>query len=176
MRTLNQILTDINNRIKADLSIPNVIYWNEATLQEKDDKTSPIVNLGTREGTQISPKEFNLQTYHRLIDSETETDPNGGFGKYPYRVRIYTLRNVWLGDLSSLSSQSYEFNDDVKNDVYAAFPVILDSKETVRTINEVTNKDQVLSEEFPGYELSNLNLELIAFYIEYQVRQKIRCA
>lgn len=176
MRTLDQILTDINARIAANLSYSNVVYWNEAILQPKDDKTFPIVNSGDKTGLQISPIDFSLQTYHRIIDSETQTDPSRGFGKYPYRKRIYTIRNVWIGDLSSISSQTYEFNDDVKSDVYAAFPVSLDSKEFVQTTNEVTDKFQVLSEEFEGFDLNNLSLELIAFYIDYQVHQRIRCA
>ena len=170
------MLTDINARIATNLSYSNVVYWNEAILQPKDDRTFPIVNQGDKTGRQISIKDFSLQTYHRIIDSETETNNNLGKGRFPYRKRIYTLRNVWLGDLSSISSQTYEFNDDVKNDVYAAFPTILTDKEIVITVNENVNKLDVLNEEFAGYDFSNLSMQVIAFYIEYQIHQKIRCA
>ena len=176
MRTLNQILTDINQRIAANLSYSTVVYWNEAALQQKDEVTFPVVNSGDKTGTQLSPTDYTLQCYHRIISSETITNPQLGHGKYPYRARLYTIRNVWLGNLGAIPQQVYEFNDDVKNDVYNAFPVILTDKETVITINENVNKSEVLEQEFSGFDLNNLNLQLIAFYIEYTVKQRIRCA
>jgi hypothetical protein len=153
-----------------------VNYYQEATLQDIDDQTFPIINGGSRQGSKISIVDTALNCYHRVIDSETQVDPTAGYGKYPYRKRIYTIRNVWIGDWNSISSYSYEFNDDVKNDIYSAFPIRLSNRERIFTTNESVNKDEVLAEEFAGYDFKNLNLELIAFFIEYEVHQRIRCA
>jgi len=181
MRTLNEILTEINSLIESGMvyssdTYSSVDYYNEAILQEIDGKTFPIINSGNRQGSKISIIDNSLICYHRVIDSETEVDPKLGYGKYPYRKRIYTIRNVWIGEWKSISTYSYEFNDDVKNDIYSAFPVRLSGKERIFTTNESVNKQTVLDEEFPNYNFKNLNLELIAFYIEYQIHQRINCA
>ena len=119
--------------------------------------------------------DYALQSYHRVIDSDTETDYEKGKGKYPYKMRIYTIRNIWLGNILKLPTKVYENTDDVKNDVYNAFPAILTNKEIVKTTNENINKLEILGEEFGGATFEHLSLELVVFYIEYEIRQKIKC-
>ena len=172
---LNTLLEDINSRIAQNLAYPRVKYFEQAHLQEKNGETFPIVNRGNGKGFQISVSDAALQCYHRVIDSETETDYTGGKGKFAYRMRIYTIRNVWLGNIRKLPAKVYENTDDVKNDVYNAFPTILTNKEIIKTNNENINKQEILDEEFSGVDLKNLTLELVVFYIEYEIRQKIKC-
>jgi len=176
MRTLDQILQDINDRIADSLAYSDVQYWNQAYLQPQDEKTFPIVNNGNKNGYKISVTDYALQCYHRVVESKTETDYTKGYGKYPYQYRVYTIRNIWLGTIGKIPATTYESTDDVKSDVYASFPVILTDKEIVKTTNENIDKLAILNEEFDGNTFSNLSLEMIAFYIEYEVRQKIRCA
>lgn len=172
---LNTLLENINSRIAQNLAYPKVKYFEQAFLQTKNDQTFPIVNKGNSQGYQISINDSALQCYHRVIDSETETDFEGGKGKYPYRIRTYTIRNVWLGNIRKLPAKMYESTDDVKNDVYNAFPVILTNKEIIRTTNENIDKLEIINEEFDGNQLDFLSLELVVFYIEYEIKQKIKC-
>jgi len=176
MSVLNELLEDINARVATNLKLPKTKYFAEAFLQVKDEKTFPLVNKGSGSGYQISLNDnYALQSYHRVISNVTETDPTKGKGKYPYTIRVYTIRNVWLGTLKRLPSKPYENTDDIKNAVYNAFPTILTNKEIIQTTTESTNKLEVLNEEFDGNEFKQLSLDTIAFYIEYEIRQKIKC-
>lgn len=172
---LNTLLEDINSRIAKNLAYPKVRYFEQAYLQTKNDQTFPLVNQGKGKGFQISLNDYALQSYHRVINSETETDYEKGKGKFPYKMRIYTIRNIWLGNILKLPAKVYENTDDVKNDVYNAFPTILTNKEIIKTTNENINKKEILDEEFDGSTFDYLSLELVVFYIEYEIRQKIKC-
>ena len=176
MRTLNELLDNINSDIAESLTYPKVKYWNQADLQIKDDKTFPIVNNGLSRGFAISPNSTEaLQCYHRIINSETETDYEKGKGRHPYKIKIYTIRNVWIGTLKRLPAKVYESNDDIKNDVYKAFPTILNQKEIIKTVAESVDKNEIMSTEFAGNDMKHLTLELILFSIDYEIRQNIRC-
>lgn len=176
MRVLNELLDNINSDIAGALAYPKVKYWNQADLQVKNEKTFPIVNNGNSRGFAISPDSTEaLQCYHRVISSETDTDFTKGKGRHPYKIRTYTIRNVWIGTLKRLPSKVYESNDDVKNDVYKAFPTILNQKEIIRTVGESVDKNEIMSTEFAGNDMKQLSLELILFSIDYEIRQNIRC-
>ena len=76
MRVLDELLTNINSDIAGALAYPKFRQWNQADLQVKNEKTFPIVNNGNSRGFAISPDSTEaLQCYHRVISSETETDP-----------------------------------------------------------------------------------------------------
>ena len=51
----------------------------------------------------------------------------------------------------------------------------LTNKEIVRTTNENIGKLEIINEEFDGNQLDFLSLELVVFYIEYEIKQKIKC-
>jgi hypothetical protein len=176
MSTVNTLIEEINTAIAGSLAYPKAKYWNQAYLQEKDGQSFPLINNGNLNGHKISLNDtYALQSYHRIISPETETDYTQGKGKYPYVIRVYTIRNVWLGNIKKLPQKTYETTDDVKNDVYLNFPVILSNKEIVKTNSENINKLEILSEEFEGVEFKHLSLDLVVFYIEYEIRQKIKC-
>jgi hypothetical protein len=176
MRRLNEILDNINSEIIKSLAYPNPKMYNQADLQIKDGKTFPIVNNGNSNGFAISlDNNIALQSYHRVLGSETETDYTKGKGKYPYKIRTYTMKMVWIGTLKRLPSKAYESTDDVKNDVYAAFPVTLKDKELVKTNSESINKIEILNEEFADNITKQLSLDLVVFSIDYEVKQNIRC-
>ena len=106
MRVLDELLTNINSDIAGALAYPKVKYWNQADLQIKDDKTFPLVNNGNGRGFQISPDSTEaLQCYHRVLSPETETDYTKGKGRPPYKMRTYTIRNGWIGNLKRVPSK-----------------------------------------------------------------------
>ena len=176
MRSLNELLDNINSDIAGSLTYPKFKPWNQADLQIRNDITFPIVNNGNSKGFAISPDSTEaLQCYHRVLSSETETDYTKGKGKHPYKIRIYTIKNVWIGTLKRLPAKVYESNDDVKNDVYKVFPNILNQKEIIRTVGESVDKNEIMSTEFAGNDMKHLTLELILFSIDYEIRQNIRC-
>ena len=176
MNRLNTLLEEINSSVAGSLAYPKTKFYEQAELQEKDEKTFPLVNNGSRLGYKISPNStIALQSYHRVLSSVTETDYERGKGKYPYQERVYTIRNVWIGSLNKMPDRPYESNDDVKNDVVNAFPVNLKDKELIKIVNENINKQEILDEDFAGVETKSLILELVVFYIEYEIRQRIKC-
>ena len=177
MRVLDNILEEINLNIKNSLDFGDeVIFWREAYLQAKDGKMAPLVNQGKENGHRISLDDrYPLQIYHRLIDSKTETDYSKGRGRYPYSLRKYTIRLVGIGDTKRLSLRYYEGNDDIKNLVYYSLPTRLSYDEKIASQNENTDKLFVLSEEFEGANFNKLSLQLIAFYIEYEIVQRVQC-
>lgn len=176
MRTLNEMLDNINADIAGALTYPKFKPWNQADLQEKNDKTFPMVNNGNGRGFQISPDSKEaLQCYHRIISSETDTDYTKGKGRHPYKTRTYVIRNVWIGTLNRLPSKVYESNDDVKNDVYAVFPTVLDNQEIIKTVAESVDKQEIFNTEFAGNDMKHLNLDVILFSIDYEIKQNIRC-
>lgn len=176
MRTLNELLDNINSDIAESLTYPKFKPWNQADLQEKDGKTFPLVNNGLGRGFQISPDSKEaLQCYHRIISSETDTDYTKGKGRHPYKMRTYVIRNVWIGTLNRLPSKVYESNDDVKNDVYAVFPTVLDNQEIIKTVAESVDKQEIFNTEFAGNDMKHLNLDVILFSIDYEIKQNIRC-
>ncbi|GAG80843.1 unnamed protein product, partial [marine sediment metagenome] len=54
-RRLDDILDNINASIGSLLKYPKVVYYNQAALQTKNDKTFPLVNTGNKKGVEISP-------------------------------------------------------------------------------------------------------------------------
>lgn len=176
MRTIHDILTNINSEVGTALKYPKATYYAQAELQVKDGKTFPLVNNGNTIGFAISlDSKEALQTYHRVLSSETETDWTKGKGKFPYKMRTYTIRMVWLGATKRLQTRCYDSNDDVKNDVYNALPTILQQKEIIRTVSENVNKNEVMESEFSGNITKQLSLDVIAFWIDYEIKQNIKC-
>lgn len=178
-RNLSEILGSINQRIDEHL-VPawNVTYFLLATQQEKDGKTFPLVNVGRGDGIKISLDDKKpLQIYHRLLSQEQIVDQNQGKGSKPARFRVFTMRMVGLGWRNLLTTQSYEDNADLAIHVFTAMPNFLGATEYVEIITEETDKQTVIEEEFPGYELQTkvLNLEYVAFYADYTIKQRADC-
>lgn len=177
-RKLSDVLTDLNAKIDQNL-VPawQVTYFLLAIQQEKDGKTFPMLNIGGKEGQKISLDDKKpLQIYHRLIDQEVINDPAQGKGSKPARFRVFTMRMVGLGWRHLLTSESYENNADLAIHVFDAFPNFLNNTEYMEVIGEETDKQTVIDEEFPGYEGTRvLNLEYIAFYFDYTIRQRADC-
>lgn len=76
-----------------------------------------------------------------------------------------------------MTTESYENNSDLGIHVFEAIPNFLNSTEYIEVINEETDKQTVLEEEFPGYEAQGkvLNLEYVAFYADYTIKQRADC-
>ena len=166
MREINDIVKEINEKITVDAK-----FYQLATLQTKDGKTFPAINTGNGQGEKISP-ENSLQIYHRILDSETETDTNLGKGKFPYQNRIYTMKLVGIGNMRKVSG-SYDTNDKIKNEVFDQIPQVLSGKEIIIPGDENIIREDVLGAEFDGINLDKLRLDLIAFSIEYEIKQRI---
>ena len=175
MSSINELLEDLNKRILTSLPFRAVLY-EQAHLQPKNEQTFPVVNKGNRKGIVISPNDnVPLQAYHRILESTTDTNPELGYGKKAYRKRIYSVRNVWIGSLKRLPIKSFETNDELKNEVFKAFPNVLTNNEVIIPISESVDKLDVLSEEFDGINMSSLSLDLVAFYINYEIHQRVDC-
>ena len=172
-RVLNNILSDINNTIKNTVSFGSKITaWGNCYLQEKDEKTFPLLNTGGRQGTKISwDDKYPLQIYHRIIDVEKDVDTDKGYGGKPYEERIYTMRLVGIGSKEKLGTTTYEDNQDYCNDVSDAIPRFISSTEYAEVTDHQVIKQEVYDSEFAGVDHQKvLSLEGIAFWIEYTLR------
>lgn len=173
-QSLNSILDDINTQIKTVSFGGKITTWNLAYSQEKDGKVFPLVNNGNRNGHKISwDDKYPLQTYHRIISSENETDTSLGFGSKPYRRREYQMRLVGIGSKLKLSAASYEDNQEICKAVSDALPSFLSGTEFVEVTGQEVIKQNVYDEEFKDTKMKHLSLEGIAFWIEYTLKIQV---
>jgi len=180
MEYLGELLNELNDKMRNKFINPRVKYYGEAHLQERETRdgsqTFPVVNTGDGKGVVISPNsKTGLITYHRVTDTTTDSDPERGYGRHPWRIKIYTIRNVWIGHRSHTSKKDFELNDGLLNEVLRAFPSYLSGKQIIRVTDTEENKISVLNEEFEGVKTNHLSLDLFAFWIEYEMRSKLRC-
>lgn len=176
-RILDNILSEINLTIQSNLAYGDQVqFWREAYLQDKDGTTAPLVNSGGENGYRVSwDDKYPLQIYHRVIDSTVESDPNSGYGKYPYINRTWVVRLVGIGNTKRLASRGHEGNTDIASEVFLTLPAKLSGGEWVTVGDINTNKLEVMGDEFDGAPFKNLSLQLICFSIEYEILQKYRC-
>ena len=104
-RSLNSIISEINTAIKTVDFGDKITTWGLCFLQDKGGKTFPLLNVGDGQGRQIQFNDtYPLQTYHRILSSEKETDTDRGFGSKAYQERVYQMRLVGVGKRSKLTS------------------------------------------------------------------------
>lgn len=176
-RTLDAILTEINNSIKSGVSFgSSITAYNLCYHQEIPDRgTVPLLNQGNGQGKFIEWDDREpLRCYHRITDKiARETDPDKGIGRRPARYATYPMRVVFLGTRKDLTTAGYEDNESFARDVADAFPNFLSGKETAEVADIEVNKPVVYADEFPDVELEKLSLDGIAFYIDYELKAKL---
>jgi len=177
-RSLDALLTDINNTIKTVSFGADITTFNLCYQQTKDEKTFPLLNKGgspNAEGDIIHWDDRSpLRAYHRLIAPiEQETDPSRGLGKNPHRRRSYPMRAVFIGTRKFLTSAGYEDNENFARDISNVFPPVLSGNETIEIQNMEVDKNTVYEEEYEGVDLTKLSLDGIAFWIDYTIKGKI---
>lgn len=174
-RALNAILTDINTQIKTVSFGGKITTHGLCYLQEKDGKTFPLENVNTRNGNKISwDDKLPLQTYHRILDVEKETDPTQGFGKNVSKTRVYSMRLVGVGSKTSLSVAPYEDNQEIAKTIGDALPDFITTKEYLQVVDFEVIKQEVYNSEWSEVtELKKLSMEGIAFWIDYLLKIRI---
>ena len=173
-RALNAILTDINTQIKTVPFGSKITTRGLCYLQEKDDKTFPLENTDTKNGLKISwDDKYPLQTYHRILSAEKESDTTQGFGKNVSKTRLYSMRLVGIGSKTSLSVANYEDNQEIAKAVESALPIFINTNEYLEVESLEVIKQNVYDSEWPGVEIKKLSLEGIAFWIDYTLKIRI---
>lgn len=173
-RALNSILTDINTAIKTVSFGSKITTRGLCYLQEKDGKTFPLENTDTRNGHKVSwDDKYPLQTYHRILELEKETDTTQGFGKNISRIKVYTMRLVGIGSKTKLSTAGYEDNQEIANAVADVMPDFISSTEYVEFTGIEVIKQEVYDSEFAGVDhQKKLSMEGVAFWIDYTLKIK----
>ena len=175
MRLVNNILSEINGAIAQNLPGISFKFWTEAYLHTQDEKTFPVVSGGDGDGSIISFTDgYALQIYHRILDIENEESPTTGYGAKVRKFRNITSRLVGVGLRSKFTERTWETNTDILSMVYQALPVNL-TYEILIPGDEQPNKMTVIESEFAGQEYEHLKFDLIAFWIEYVVKQRADC-
>lgn len=170
-RSLNSILTDINTQIKTVSFGSKITTRGLCYLQEKDEKTFPLENTNTRNGLKISwDDKFPLQTYHRILESEKETDLSKGFGNKIHKQRVYSMRLVGIGSKTKLSVANYDDNQEFAKEISDAFPSFINPNEYLEVTDDEVIKQEVYNVEFAGIDMKKLSMEGIAFWINYTLR------
>lgn len=171
-RSLNAILTDINTQIKTVSFGGKITTRGLCYLQEKDGKTFPLENTNTKSGLKISwDDKYPLQTYHRILDVEKDTDQSKGFGASPQRQRIYSMRLVGIGSKTKLSAAPYEDNQEIAKVISDALPNFINSNEYLESGDTEVIKQAVYDSEFAGVDhQKKLSMEGVAFWIDYTLR------
>ena len=173
-RALNTILEDINTEIKTVSFGSKITTRGLCYLQEKDDKTFPLENTNTRSGLKISwDDKYPLQTYHRILSVNKETDASQGFGARSAITRIYEMRLVGIGSKDKLSVAAYEDNQEIAKTIEAALPSFITTSEYLEATGMEVIKQEVYNSEFAGTDIKKLSLEGVAFWIDYTLKVKI---
>lgn len=174
---LNELLVEINS-VLGTLPYSSITEFYElAYLQDKDDKTFPLVRTNQTNGIQISPNDKKFRFYHRLISQEEESNTTQSKGNDTIYYTIYNLRLVGIGLRRFLSSANFEDNADLALAVKKKLiqnPVFSDTSK-LTPLSSNTDKISIFNEEWNGYELGHLSLELTAFTIDYQIKQRFIC-
>jgi hypothetical protein len=167
---LIESLTLIDTAIQADYPY-SIRTFGLCYLQEKDGKTAPLQNLGGAQGKRVQWDDTDaLRTYHRILSSNEITDPSAGFGKSPRKFTIFQMRLVGIGTRKLLTTQDYEQNQEVCQDIKDLIPVWL-APGCVATLTESeVNKLTVYESEFAGLDMKKLSLEGVAFWINYELK------
>ena len=174
-RALNSILDDINTQIKMVSFGGKITTRGLCYLQEKDGKTFPLENTNTRSGKKISwDDKYPLQTYHRILDVEKESDPTQGFGNKVSRTRVYNMRLVGIGSKTALSVANYEDNQEIAKAVGDVLPSFVTTTEYLEVEDYEVIKQEVYDSEFAGVDHQKMySLEGIAFWIDYTLKIRI---
>lgn len=183
-RILDNILDELNLSIKQNLNAVsgytnlgnNSQFYNQTQLTQKDDIAFPVVLTGDYKGTKISLDDrYPLQIYHRIINANSESDPNSGYGAKSYYENIYEMRLYCLGTLKNLNNPDHDFNVDIMETVYYTLPHALSYRERILPQDRSANVLEILSEEFSGAMTKNLITRHVAFTIDYNIRQRSDC-
>lgn len=170
-RALNSILTDINTQIKTVSFGGKITTRGLCYLQEKDGKTFPLENTDTRNGNKISwDDKYPLQTYHRILGVEKESDLTQGFGNKVSRTRVYSMRLVGVGSKTPLSVAAYEDNQEIAKAIGDALPSFITTTEYLEVGDFEVIKQEVYDSEWAGVEIKKLSLEGVAFWIDYTLK------
>lgn len=174
--SLHTKLQALNSSLQSSLSFGSDITFYELCDQtEKDGKTFPIQNQGNGQGRLVHWKDtYPLQIYHRLLDTTKDNDFSLGLGNKAQGTTTYSLRLVGIGTRKLLTSANFEDNVQFAEDVADAIPNILFSgTANYLQVNDIeATKQIVYNEEYEGIDMKHLKLDGIAFYIDYELREK----
>ena len=180
IRSINSIVDEINNRIAGNY--PNEVLYNVAVLQpDRNGVTFPMTRENSDQGIQISPRDPNgLIFYHRVLAPAEVKPLEGAKGLRSYQLVLTNMRLVGVGYRKNITSSNDWNNQDIANDAMRILgdSYALSNKETLQVAGRaVTDKLEVLNTEFEGNEdIAHRALDLIAFYVDYQIQQRQICS
>lgn len=181
-QSLNECLEEVNNLLSVLPYAGNTTFYKLAYLQPIVDRagnevTFPIVRRIQSEGYQVSPQDIkSMIFYHRLIEETDEPIPDQGKGTDTVMFTTYTVRLVGIGHRRKLSV----LNDEDNADLARAVKLLLNGKtlsdrSKIWPISTNSNKNSIFGEEWAGYNFNHLSLELTAFSIDYNIKQRVVC-
>jgi hypothetical protein len=161
--------------VLAGVPVQNPVFYGLAVLQQRDNKTYPMVRISDTEGQWISPQDTQgLMFYHRIISQRNE--PISGKGADDYHICYYSMRLVAIGYRPNITTGADWNNEDQAR--YAQKVISesgrLSGSEIMMVQGQtVTDKVAVLNTEFAGHNMKHLALDLVAYSVEYIIKQRV---
>ena len=174
-RNINEIITEINQKIEQGVTWTGTTYHTIAVLQPRDGESWPMKRLDSdQQGQRISPEDTSgLQIYHRII-SEEIGPPEQGKGAAMYNEVTYTMRLLGVGYRPPVTQSTWWNNEEIAQRVMTAMAATsrLQNKELFFVEGQaVTDKLTVLNEEYQNNEeVKQWVLRLLAFAVTYTIK------
>lgn len=170
MIQINDIIPLVNNSLKGHYFKDITFYdkYCELLKQNSEDQVErPAIWEGSGNYQFIQEDTKGLICYHRVLDSESEDDDEGGFGKNPLTSNIYSMRVVFFGNRSAIDRDCSDINELLARE----FKTLLPRKMTLVDRNilkpgKVSIKPLELSEE----EGIAWQPEMVLFAIDYEFK------
>lgn len=180
-RSLDSILTEINATLAATYT--TAVFRELAVLSEDGTgQTFPMYRTGIETGAQISPEDNanGFTFYHRELNPVNVEPIEGAKGMNSYQLAVYSMRLVGVAARANVTGNTDEMNNvDFARDVMAVLGAnaVLSQREIVQVSGQVNAlKKSVLQTEYANNPtIIGDELRLLAFSIDYQIRQKQIC-
>lgn len=174
--SLPSLINEVNTLLSVLPYAGNADLYKIAYLQTKDDKTFPIVRRGQSEAYQISPRDVRAMVFYHRVISEADEPTDQGKGSDVVNYTTYNMRLVGVGSRRLLSALNDEDNADLARTVKLLLNgKTLSDKSKVWPVSVNSDKISIFEEEWAGYDFKNLSLEITAFSIDYNIKQRVVC-
>ena len=170
MITINDIIPLINNSLSGHY-FKDILFYNQYAKLLKQNSEDQLERPAIWEGSGnlrfIQEDTKGLICYHRVVDSESEDDNEGGFGKNPLTTMTYSMRVVFFGNRTAIDKDCTDINELLAKE----FKSLLPRKMTLIDRNVLNpGKVYVNEQELAGEEGITWQPEMVLFAIDYEFK------
>lgn len=166
---LDDIITALSDRLKALACFQKAKMCGIAETVTNGDRSNPVWNQNGNGFTIVPDANQGTQVYFRVLgrESEEQEEPFGRFGwDITFRIGVFVIghRNHFSTACGMTTQEAV--TSLVMNTISGAIASTDARDLSVDRLVPTGNKVEVLAQEFPGYDLQNHVLDVIAVGIE----------